>query len=162
RNAPGGKAKCPAMLRLYLKAVQFRSMANQTSGAAKTTWLRLPGHHQWSNGVRFAGDFAPQSVGDAFGRALDSRAHLAWSRKAAINQRRQLWPVHGSIGVHAARSPWHGQRAESAGHREVVHAARQTYPLTVNGYLKRAWLDADRKPVTFYFYSSKGADPRRN
>ena len=38
----------------------------------------------------------------------------------------------------------------------------ETYPLTVNGYLKRDWLDADRKPATFYFYSSKGADPRRN
>ena len=36
----------------------------------------------------------------------------------------------------------------------------ETYPLMVNGFLKRAWLDADGKPVTFYFYSLKGADPR--
>jgi len=36
------------------------------------------------------------------------------------------------------------------------------YPLTVDGYLKRAWLDADGKPITFYFYSLKGANTRLN
>jgi len=35
----------------------------------------------------------------------------------------------------------------------------QVYPLTVSGYLRRAWLDADGKPVTFSFYSPKDAQP---
>jgi hypothetical protein len=38
----------------------------------------------------------------------------------------------------------------------------EIYPLTVSGYLKRAWLDADRKPVTFYFRSLQGADTKLN
>lgn len=38
----------------------------------------------------------------------------------------------------------------------------EIYPLTVSGYLKRAWLDADRKPVTFYFRSLPGADTKLN
>lgn len=36
----------------------------------------------------------------------------------------------------------------------------EVYPLTVDGYLKRAWLDADGKPITFYLRSLKGAQPR--
>ena len=38
----------------------------------------------------------------------------------------------------------------------------EIFPLTVDGYLQRAWLDADGKPVTFYFRSLKGAQPRLN
>jgi hypothetical protein len=36
----------------------------------------------------------------------------------------------------------------------------QIYPLTVSSYIKQAWLDADRKPVTFYFASLKDAQPK--
>jgi hypothetical protein len=38
----------------------------------------------------------------------------------------------------------------------------EIFPLTVDGYLQRAWLDADGKAVTFYFRSLKGAQPRLN
>jgi hypothetical protein len=32
----------------------------------------------------------------------------------------------------------------------------------VSGHVKAAWLDADRKPVTFYFRSLKNAQPKLN
>ena len=38
----------------------------------------------------------------------------------------------------------------------------EIFPLTVDGYVKRGWLDADRKPVTFYFRSPKDAQTRLN
>jgi hypothetical protein len=38
----------------------------------------------------------------------------------------------------------------------------EIYPLAVGGHVKGAWLDADRKPVTFYFRSLKDAQPRLN
>jgi hypothetical protein len=38
----------------------------------------------------------------------------------------------------------------------------EIYPLTVSGYIKRVWLDVDRKPVTFYFRSPKDAQPKLN
>ena len=38
----------------------------------------------------------------------------------------------------------------------------EIFPLTVDGYLKRAWLDGDGKPVTFYFPSLKDAQTRLN
>jgi len=34
------------------------------------------------------------------------------------------------------------------------------YPLNVDGYLKRAWLDTDGKPVTFYLSSVPNAQPK--
>ena len=34
--------------------------------------------------------------------------------------------------------------------------------MTVNGYLRHAWSDADGKPIEFYLRSLKGADPKLN
>lgn len=47
-----------------------------------------------------------------------------------------------------------------AGTAKLCTPQGEIYPLTVDGYLKRAWLDAEGKPVTFYFYSLKNAQPR--
>ena len=43
------------------------------------------------------------------------------------------------------------------GSAKICTPQGDVYPLTVSGSLKRAWLDADGKPVTFYFYSLKNA-----
>jgi len=47
----------------------------------KSAVVVLPGRHRRSNRVYFAGDRAPQSVGVAHGRALDSGAYPSWKRK---------------------------------------------------------------------------------
>jgi len=53
-----------------------------------------------------------------------------------------------------------------SGHKNLQGTAKictpqgEIYPLTVDGYLKRAWLDADGKPVTFYFRSPKDAQTK--
>jgi hypothetical protein len=60
----------------------------------------------------------------------------------------------------------HGRHGGMGGGTNLTGTAKictpqgDVYPLTVSGYLKRAWLDADGKPVTFYFYSLKGADTK--
>ena len=49
-----------------------------------------------------------------------------------------------------------------SGTAELCTAQGEIYPLTVRGYIKQVWLDVDRKPVTFYFQSAKGAQPKLN
>jgi len=44
-------------------------------------------------------------------------------QRPPMNQRSYLWPVHGSIGVPAARTRRQRRRPESTGQSEVVHAA---------------------------------------
>lgn len=61
-----------------------------------------------------------------------------------------------------------GRRSTIGGHDNLTGSAKlctpqgETYPLSVSGHVKGAWLDADRKPVTFYFRSLKNAQPKLN
>ena len=60
----------------------------------------------------------------------------------------------------------HRRHSTSSGSKNLAGTAKlctpqgEIYPLTVSGYIKQAWLDADRKPVTFYFASLKDAQPK--
>jgi hypothetical protein len=57
----------------------------------------------------------------------------------------------------------HGRGASNLnGRARLCTPQGEIYPLTVNGYLKRAWLDADGTPITFYLRSPKGAQPKLN
>ena len=60
----------------------------------------------------------------------------------------------------------HGRHGGMGGGTNLTGTAKictpqgDVYPLTVSGSLKRAWLDADGKSVTFYFHSLKGASTK--
>jgi len=43
------------------------------------------------------------------------------------------------------------------GTAKLCNREGEIYPLTVSGYIKRVWLDVDRKPVMFYFRSPEDA-----
>ena len=58
---------------------------------------------------------------------------------------------------HARRGP--GSRKNLTGRAKICTPEGETYPMTVDGYLK-AWLDADQKPVTFYLRSLKDIQPK--
>ena len=59
-----------------------------------------------------------------------------------------------------------GRHSTIGGHNNLSGTAKlctpqgEIYPLTVRGHIKQVWLDADRKPVTFYFRSLKNAQPK--
>src|SRR6266404_8356352 len=55
-----------------------------------------------------------------------------------------------------------GGRNNLSGTAKLCTPQGEIYPLTVRGYVKQVWLDADRKPVTFYFRSLKDAQPKLN
>ena len=60
----------------------------------------------------------------------------------------------------------HRRRSTTSGIKNLTGTAKlctpqgEIYPLTVSGYLKQVWFDADRKPVTFYFASLTDAQPK--
>lgn len=57
----------------------------------------------------------------------------------------------------------HGRGASNLdGRAKLCTPQGEMYSLTVNGYLKRAWLDADDTPITFYLRSLKDAQPKLN
>jgi len=70
-----------------------------------------------------------------------------------------------NYGLFLEVSPFlrHGRHGGMGGGSNLTGTAKictpqgDVYPLTVSGSLKRAWLDADGKSVTFYFSSLKGA-----
>jgi hypothetical protein len=53
----------------------------------------------------------------------------------------------------------HGSRKNLTGTAKICTPQGEIYAMTVDGYLS-AWLDAERKPVTFYLRSIKDAQPK--
>jgi len=52
-----------------------------------------------------------------------------------------------------------GSRQNLEGIAKICTPQGEVYAMTVDGYLK-AWLDADKKPITFYLRSRKDAQPK--
>jgi hypothetical protein len=63
---------------------------------------------------------------------------------------------------HSGRHTAVGPRSNLRGAAKICTPQGDVYPLTVSGSLKKAWLDVEGKPVTFYFHSLKNADPKLN
>jgi hypothetical protein len=55
-----------------------------------------------------------------------------------------------------------GPSQNISGTAKICTPQGEVYPVTVTGYLKHAWLDADGKPLTFYLRSKKDATPKLN
>jgi hypothetical protein len=53
-------------------------------------------------------------------------------------------------------------RRDFMGTAKICTPQGEIYPLSIDGYLKRAWLDVEGKPVTFYLSNPKDARPRLN
>jgi hypothetical protein len=59
---------------------------------------------------------------------------------------------------HSSRGP-RGARKNLEGTAKICTPQGETYRMTVDGYLS-AWLDANKKPITFYLRSLKDAQPK--
>src|SRR5215510_11496707 len=57
------------------------------------------------------------------------------------------------------RTGTHGSPKNLTGTAKICTQQGEVYAMTVDGYLG-AWLDADRKPITFYLRSLKDAQPK--
>lgn len=57
------------------------------------------------------------------------------------------------------RSSGFGTRKNMEGTAKICTPQGEIYAMTVDGYLK-AWLDADKKPITFYLRTKKDAQPK--
>jgi hypothetical protein len=53
-----------------------------------------------------------------------------------------------------------GSRENLQGRAKICTPQGEVYAMTVDGYLKHAWLDADHKPITFYLRSFGNAQPK--
>jgi len=53
-----------------------------------------------------------------------------------------------------------GSIKDFEGTAKICTPQGQSYPLTVTGYMKKAWLSTDGKQVTFYLRSAKDAAPK--
>ena len=53
----------------------------------------------------------------------------------------------------------HGSRKNLTGTAKICTQQGEVYAMTVDGYLS-AWLDADKKPITFYLRSLKDTQPK--
>ena len=93
---------------------------------------------------------------------LSLRAAAAKTRTDQVSALASRSNDYGGFAGPARRGRGMGGGQNLQGAAKLCTPQGETYPLTVNGYLKRAWLDADGKPVTFYFRSLKGADQRLN
>jgi len=58
-----------------------------------------------------------------------------------------------------SRGGGHGSRKNLEGTAKICTPQGEVYAMTVDGYLD-AWLDADKRPITFYLRSMKDAQPR--
>jgi hypothetical protein len=77
----------------------------------------------------------------------------------------KLQPTNGAsygLSMEVTLSLRRGRGHNLQGTAQLCTPQGEIFPLTVDGYLQRAWLDADGKPVTFYFRLLKGAQPRLN
>jgi hypothetical protein len=140
---------------------QFRPVTDKIS-AAEATRLWLPGHRQRSHRARFAGNAAPQSR--ALHRGGRCTPALTWHGAGTLHSTSGAnYGLFLEVTVYMPRGRGGiGGRNNLQGTAKLCTPQGDTYPLTVRGDLKRAWLDTDGKSVTFYFYSLKGADPRLN
>jgi len=69
----------------------------------------------------------------------------------------ELWPY-----MSRGRGGYSGGHQNIEGSAKICTPQGGIYPMTVSGYLKNAWLDADGKPITFYLRSRKDAPIRLN
>ena len=60
---------------------------------------------------------------------------------------------------HRRRGGGYGSPKNLTGTAKICTPQGEVYSMTVDGYL-RAWLDADKKPITFYLRSLKDAQPK--
>jgi hypothetical protein len=67
-----------------------------------------------------------------------------------------------SVYMRSRRRSSIGSSDNLSGTAKICTPQGEIYPLNVRGYIKQVWLDVDRKPVTFYFYSLKDAQPQLN
>jgi hypothetical protein len=69
----------------------------------------------------------------------------------------ELWPY-----MSRGRGGYSGGHQNMQGTAKICTPQGGMYPMTVSGYLKNAWLDADGKPITFYLRSLKDAPTKLN
>jgi hypothetical protein len=70
----------------------------------------------------------------------------------------ELWPYMAQ----RRRNGYYGGHQNMEGRAEICTPQGGIYPMTVSGYLKSAWLDADGKPINFYLRSLKDAPTKLN
>jgi hypothetical protein len=76
------------------------------------------------------------TTGATYGLFMELNPHLEQSRRGA-----------------------HGSRKNLTGSAKICTPQGEVYAMAVDGYL-HAWLDADKKPITFYLRSLKDAQPK--
>jgi len=69
----------------------------------------------------------------------------------------ELWPY-----MSRGRGGYSGGHQNMQGTAKICTTQGVIYPLTVSGYLKNTWLDADGKPITFYLRSLHDAPTKLN
>jgi len=72
----------------------------------------------------------------------------------------ELWPYMSS-GRRGGGGYYDGHK-NMEGRAKICTPQGGIYPMTVSGYLKNTWLDADGKPITFYLRSPKDAPTKLN
>lgn len=71
----------------------------------------------------------------------------------------ELWPY---MSTGRRSGGYYGGHKNMEGTAKICTPQGGIYPMTVSGYLKNTWLDADGKPITFYLRSLKDAPTKLN